>query len=201
MSDASSSNHPLSYLLPGQKLGKYEIKTRVGRGGTADVYRAYNPDLNQDVAVKLVHAVGLETDNALQRLRREAQAIAALNHPNIIRVFDCHADHESFFIVMELINGPTLQQLIQNFPQGMPHDLAMNLFTQVISAVAYAHAHRLIHRDIKPANVLIADGHRAVLTDFGLALGTDSVRLTATGGAAGTPMYMAPEILLHGLTG
>src|ERR1700732_2324873 len=102
MSDNIHSNSPLSYLSAGQKLGKYEIKSLLGRGGAAEVYRAYNPDLNHDVAIKLLHPNRLESSGTVAQLRREAQSIAALNHPNIIRVFDFQAEDHLFFMVMEL---------------------------------------------------------------------------------------------------
>src|SRR5579859_4209832 len=197
MPDVPLPNKPPEYLLPGQSLGKYKIRKLIGRGATADVYAAYNPDLNQDVAIKVLHTGRLATENAVQRLRREAQAIAALNQSNIIRVYDFQSDANGFFMVMELVNGPTLQDLIRSHPQGMPSDQSNSLFLQIVGAVAYAHGRKLVYREIKPSNVLIAVGRRAVLTDFGLALMADSARLTASGYTSGTPIYMAPE-LLHG---
>src|SRR5215813_4320550 len=98
---SSFPNRPLSYLTPGQKLGKYEIKSLLGRGGMAEVYRALNPDLNQDVAIKVLHPHIIDTDAAITRFRQEAQAIAALSHPNIIRVFDFDTANGVYYMVME----------------------------------------------------------------------------------------------------
>src|SRR5229473_843877 len=166
MSTHSTPYPHLSYLTPGQKLGKYEIKRVIGRGGMAEVYRALNPDLNSDVAIKVLHPHVIESPAAVTRFRLEAQAVAALNHPNIVRVFDFHADGELIFMVMELIEGPTLRQVLANYPHGMSGDLAVQIFAPLANAVSYAHEHGIIHRDIKPANVLIANGIRPVLTDF-----------------------------------
>src|SRR5579864_609019 len=142
-----------SYLTAGQKLGKYEIKTLLGRGGMAEVYRALNPDLKQDIAIKVLHP-GLADQDAAQRFRREAQAVAALQHPNIIRVFDFDTTTTLYFMVMELINGPTLRTLIDHAPGGLPPEEALRIFKPLAEAVGYAHAHGTIHRDIKPGNVL-----------------------------------------------
>jgi serine/threonine protein kinase len=196
-----AGDESLAYLLPGQKLGKYEIKGMIGRGGTADVYQALNPDLNQDLAIKVLHLSAVDLDFAMQRLRREAQAIAAVNHPNIVRVFDFQADHERCYMVMELLRGPTLKKIIDTHPQGMPSDLAMDLFLQILEATAFAHTRGLIHRDIKPTNVIVTNGQRPVLTDFGLALLDGHTRLTNAGVVAGTPVYMAPEVILNGTIG
>src|SRR5215510_11242179 len=126
----SIPNRPLSYLSPGQKLGKYEIKSLLGRGGMAEVYRALNPDLNSDVAIKVLHPQVVETESSQTRFRKEAQAIASLSHPNIVRVFDFHADDQISFMVMELIEGPTLAQILRGYPQGMPRDLTVHIFRQ-----------------------------------------------------------------------
>src|SRR5258708_27505435 len=129
MSSHSTPNSPLSYLSPGQKVGKYDIKALIGRGGMAEVYRALNPDLNHDVAIKVLHPHVIESEDAVKRFRQEAQAIAALTHPNIVRVLDFHASGDLVFMVMELIEGPTLQQVMKSYPKGIPQPLALQLFT------------------------------------------------------------------------
>ncbi len=193
------SNSPtpsFSYLSRGQKLGKYEIKGLIGRGGMAEVYRALNPDLDRDVAIKLLYPHNLDSEDEILRFRREAQAIAALSHPNIVRVFDFQANENVFFMVMELIDGPTLRTVLKGYPNGMPVNLAINIFVQFAGAVAYAHDQGIIHRDIKPANVMIASDGRPILTDFGLARVAGSARITTVGAASGTPTYMAPELII-----
>ncbi len=196
MSSHSAPYPHLSYLSAGQKLGKYEIRHIIGRGGMAEVYRALNPDLNSDVAIKVLHPHVIESQAAVTRFRLEAQAVAALSHPNIVRVFDFHADDNLIFMVMELIEGPTLRQVLGNYPHGMPSDLAIQIFVPLANAVSYAHEQGIIHRDIKPANVLIANGIRPVLTDFGLAQIAGGTRITAAGTSFGTPAYMSPELTL-----
>jgi serine/threonine protein kinase len=188
-----SDQQPFSYLNPGQKVGKYEIKSLLGHGGMAEVYRALNPDLGQDVAIKVLRPHVLSSSEAVTRFRQEAQSIASLSHQNIVRVFDFSADGRLQYMVMELINGQGLDKLLDRSPKGMPQPLALKLFRQVAEAVAYAHERGVIHRDIKPGNVLIAEGDRAVLTDFGLARVMGTNRLTMSGTSYGTPSYMSPE--------
>jgi serine/threonine protein kinase len=184
---------PFSYLSPGQKVGKYEIKALLGHGGMAEVYRALNPDLGQDVAIKVLRPHVLASADAVTRFRQEAQSIAALNHPNIVRVFDFEADGRLQYMVMELVNGNSLDKLIDRLPSGMPQESAVKLFRQIVDAVGYAHERGIIHRDIKPGNVLLAENDRAILTDFGLARVMGATRLTQSGTSYGTPSYMSPE--------
>ena len=169
MSLSSDPKPAFSPLSPGQMLGKYQIKQLIGRGGMAAVYRAHNPDLKQDVAIKVLYAQSLATENAIQSFRQEAQAVAALRHPNIIRVFDFHATDNLFFMVMELIDGPTLYQRVGNSKDGLSRSEALRIFTQLADAVAYAHEQGVIHRDIKSGNVLMLNDTHPILTDFGLA--------------------------------
>lgn len=183
---------PLSYLKPGFKLGKYEIKGLLGRGGMAEVYRAHNPDLGQDVAIKVLHPAIVDSQDGSARFRQEAQAAGRLTHPNIVRVYDFEVQGTIYYMVMEILEGDTLRELISRHPNGMPVPLAMSVFRQIGTAVDYAHKHGVIHRDIKPSNIVLV-GERAVLTDFGLAKLAGHVRLTATGTSSGTPAYMAPE--------
>ncbi len=183
---------PLSYLKPGFKLGKYEIKGLLGRGGMAEVYRAHNADIGQDVAIKVLHPAIVDSKDGSARFRQEAQAAGRLSHPNIVRVYDFEVQGNIFYMVMEILEGNTLRDLISDHPNGMPVAKAMSIFRQIGTAVDYAHKNGVIHRDIKPANIVLA-GDRAVLTDFGLAKLAGHVRLTATGTSSGTPAYMAPE--------
>jgi serine/threonine protein kinase len=186
------SQSPLTYLNVGFKLGKYEIKGLLGRGGMAEVYRAHNPDLGQDVAIKVLHPALVDSKDGSARFRVEAQAAGRLSHPNIVRVYDFDVQGGIYYMVMEVLEGDTLRELIAQHPTGMPMAAAMKIFKQVGEAVDYAHQNGVIHRDIKPANIVLV-GERAVLTDFGLAKLAGHVRLTATGTSSGTPAYMAPE--------
>jgi serine/threonine protein kinase len=195
------ANRPYSFLAPGQTLGKYQVRALLGRGGMAEVYRALNPDLRQDVAIKVLNPAAIDSQNGLARFRQEAQAAASLQHPNIVRVYDFDVQDGLPYMVMELIEGPSLRQVIAEHTQGLPRELALNLFTQLAAGVGYAHERGIIHRDIKPGNVLIAPEWRAVLSDFGLARMVDGDRLTTEGFAAGTPSYMSPEQAMGGSIG
>lgn len=182
----------LSYFAPGSKLGKYEIKGLLGRGAMAEVYRATNPALNQDVAIKVMNPTTMESKEGSERFRREAQAIARLTHNNIVRVYDFDTEDGIHYMVMELLEGHTLRELILQSDNGLPHDQTIKIFKQIADAAGYAHQQGIIHRDIKPSNVVMV-GDRAVLTDFGLARLSGQSQLTATGVSSGTPAYMSPE--------
>lgn len=186
-----------SYLKLGDKLGKFEIKALLGRGGMAEVYRAYNPNLEQDVAIKVLNPGALESQESVARFQREARAIATLNHPNILRVFDFDEQDGIHYMVMELIDGPTLEDVLeaaQHRPERhLPLNDVMKYFTQLAAAVEYAHHRGITHRDLKPSNAMIAPHDRLVLTDFGLARLLGGQKLTASHAISGTPAYMAPE--------
>lgn len=185
-------NQSVSYLQPDFELGKYTIKSLLGRGGMAEVYRAYNPDLAQDVAIKVLNPNFVNSAEASTRFRREAQAIAGLSHPNIVRVYDFAVQDHYHYMVMELLDGAPLDELMKEYPLGMPYELIVKYFTQLAEAVNYAHEQGVIHRDIKPSNMIVV-GDRLVLTDFGLAKMIGQASLTMTGTSSGTPAYMAPE--------
>jgi serine/threonine-protein kinase len=187
-----SEKKTLSYFPPGSKISKYEIKALLGRGAMAEVYRAVNPALNQDVAIKVLNPATMEEDKSAERFKREAQAVARLTHPNIVRVFDFDIHESVYFMVMEVLEGSTLRDLIMQYKDGMPQERIFDIFKQIAGAVDYAHELGVIHRDIKPSNVVMV-GDRAVLTDFGLAKLSGQAQLTATGVSSGTPAYMAPE--------
>lgn len=186
------SNQSVSYLQPDFELGKYTIKGLLGRGGMAEVYRAYNPDLAQDVAIKVLNPNFVNSEEASSRFRREAQAIASLSHPNIVRVYDFAVQDHFHYMVMELLEGVVLDDLMQEYPRGMPYERIVNYFGQLANAVNYAHEQGVIHRDIKPSNMIVVE-ERLVLTDFGLAKMIGQASLTMTGTSSGTPAYMAPE--------
>ncbi|MBX3066552.1 MAG: SUMF1/EgtB/PvdO family nonheme iron enzyme [Anaerolineae bacterium] len=188
-----SDQPTFSYLNPGQKIGKYEIKALIGHGGMAEVYRALNPDLGQDVAIKVLRPHVLSSQDSLIRFKQEAQSVAGLSHPNIIRVFDFSAEGRMQYMVMELVNGQSMDRLLARNPNGLPLELALKLFRQIADALGYAHERGVIHRDIKPGNVLLAENDRAILTDFGLARIAGAAKLTTTGTSYGTPAYMSPE--------
>jgi serine/threonine-protein kinase len=185
-------------FLSTRRLGKYEVVERLGRGGMAEVYRAYHVSLDRYVAIKVLHAFLADDPEFKNRFEKEARNIARLKHANIVQVYDFEndTDSESYYMVMELVEGPTLkEQLFKLNEQGTLMSLreALRIVRQAASALAYAHAQNMIHRDVKPANLMLDRDNRVVLTDFGIAKIVTGVQFTASGGMVGTPAYMAPE--------
>jgi serine/threonine-protein kinase len=181
-----------------RKLGKYQIIERLGRGGMAEVYRGYHATLDRYVAIKVLHAFLADDPEFKDRFHREAQNVARLKHPNIVQVydFDYDPDGESFYMVMELVEGPTLKEHLSALTQQgqrMPFMEAVRIIREAAGALAYAHSQNMIHRDVKPANLMIDRDNRVVLTDFGIAKIVTGAQFTASGGMVGTPAYMAPE--------
>jgi serine/threonine protein kinase len=163
----------------------------------AQVYRAYQPDLDRYVAVKVLHPHLLGDDDFVARFQREARAVAVLEHPHIVRVYDFDAAGGVAFLVMENLGGRSLKTLLRELDcQGALMDLQE--VERIVGALADAldHAHRqgLVHRDVKPSNVILTDDDRPVLTDFGIARMLEgSTAITESGGTLGTPAYMSPE--------
>lgn len=190
----------MSDTLSGKQIGKYILRERLGRGGMAEVYKGYQESLDRFVAIKLMHAFLVADQDFLNRFQREARAMAALNHPNIVGVYDFDVYGEnSYYLVMEYIEGGTLKERLENLArQGkrMPLENVVKMIAEIADALAYAHRREMVHRDIKPANIMLNnDSGRAVLTDFGIVklLGNQSMAYTATGALIGTPAYMSPE--------
>jgi serine/threonine protein kinase len=168
------------------RLGRYEVRDRIGRGGMATVYRAHDPELRRDVAIKVPRFDG----PGLDRFRREARAAAAVRHPHVCPVYDVGEIEAVPFAVMAFIEGTTLAQLVAAGP--LEPGRAVEVVRQVAEGLAVVHAHGIVHRDLKPANILIDRTDQALLTDFGLALCQGNPCAT-DGTLAGTPAYMAPE--------
>jgi serine/threonine-protein kinase len=181
--------------LVGYKLGKYELTERVGRGGMAEVYKAYQPGLDRFVAVKVLTGYFADIPQFITRFKREARSIAQLRHSHIVQVFDFDVEDELYYMVMEYVQGGTLHQHIQQ-RGALPVKDVLRIGTALADALAYAHERGMIHRDIKPGNVLFADHSSAhpVLTDFGIARIVGETALTTSSGFLGTPGYVSPEI-------
>jgi serine/threonine protein kinase len=177
--------------LIGAKLGEYEIIEHVGHGVAADVYKAYQPKLNRYVAVKVLSPTFVNEQSFLARFVREAQAVAQIDHPNILPVYDFDRQDDLVYIVMQYVDSGSLDDLLG---QPLPLDFTLRILEQVGSALAHAHQRGIIHRDIKPGNILLGPGNWVLLTDFGLVKILETpADLTPSGMSLGTPAYMAPE--------
>jgi serine/threonine-protein kinase len=172
---------------------RYSLKEKIGSGGMADVYLAVDTKLNRNVAIKILHTRLASDTVFVERFKREAHAVANLNHPNIVSIYDWGQHNSSYFIVMEILSGKTLKQIVQEKGRLNTHE-AIEYAIQVCSALSYAHENKVVHRDIKPQNIVISpDGHVKV-ADFGIARnGDESATMTQAGTLMGTPQYFSPE--------
>jgi Tol biopolymer transport system component len=189
-------------LTPGAKLGPYEIIAPLGAGGMGEVYRAKDTRLGRDVALKILPESFAREADRLRRFEQEARAVAALNHPNILAVFDIGQQDGSPFLVSELLEGDTLRAALEN--GALPQRKTIEYGVQIAHGLAAAHEKGIVHRDLKPENIFITKDGRIKILDFGLAklaqtFGSDTdektmtVAHTAVGVVMGTASYMAPE--------
>jgi len=182
--------------LAGQTVGKYKLQERLGRGGMAEVYKAHHPKLDRTVTIKILHGYLAEGQDFLARFEREARAVASLRHAHIVQIHDFDVDHETYYMVMEYINGGTLQDQMADLARAgkhMPLGQVLAILGQVAGALDYAHKKGIIHRDIKPSNILLNSSGEAFLADFGIARMVSATQFTSTGALIGTPTYMSPE--------
>ena len=164
-SPISSITEPPFALSSGQRLGNFEILEFIGRGGMGEVYRARDLRLRREVAIKVLTSGGTASER--RRFLYEAQAASALNHPNIVTVYDVGESDGVSYIAMELVPGKTLNALIP--PEGMPVPEALGIAVQIAGALAVAHAAGIVHRDLKPGNVMVTEAGAVKILDFGLA--------------------------------
>ena len=185
------SNESFSGNLP-REIGDYELLEVIGRGGMGVVYRARQRSLNREVAIKMIQENRpLDPENR-SRFFTEAEATARLQHPSIVPVYEVSEFEGQPFFSMQLIRGQTLAELLRQGP--IPQRQAASILACVAHAIHYAHSQGILHRDIKPSNIMLEEGGRVCVTDFGLAKLVDSHdSLTRTGATVGTPSYMAPE--------
>jgi serine/threonine protein kinase len=179
----------------GKTIGHYQIVEHLGRGGMAEVYKAYQPALDRYVAIKILHPFVADDETFLSRFEREGRTVANLRHVNIVRVFDFGHQDETYYMVMEFVDGQTMKQRLNKLRaagQVMSPAETTKLICQTARALYHAHQRGLIHRDVKPANILLTSSGDAVLSDFGIAYMVESTRYTMTG-VVGTPDYMSPE--------
>jgi HD-like signal output (HDOD) protein/tRNA A-37 threonylcarbamoyl transferase component Bud32 len=177
----------------GCALDEYELRGVLGRGAMGVVFRGYDPALGREVAIKLMLPELARDEQLRRRFIREARSVAAIRHEGVVNVYAVRDGGEVTYLVMELIEGETLDARLQRGGRLPVRDLWV-LTDQVAAALEAAHARTIVHRDVKPENILLDAGtNRAKLTDFGLARADEDVKLTCDGGLIGTPLFMAPE--------
>lgn len=180
--------------LIGRQLGEFRIEERIGQGAMAAVYRAYQPSVNRQVALKIIRLDRGMHEEFRRRFAREAEMIARLEHIHILPIYAYGIQDELAYLAMRLLRGGSLNDLMRRQPLSL--DRVADIFNQVARGLAYAHSQGVIHRDLKPSNIMLDDAGNAYLTDFGLAKFTeDSAELTRSGIIVGTPAYMSPEQL------
>lgn len=179
-------------MIGNQLGGRYEILERIGGGGMALVYKGHDILLHRKVAVKVLRGQYVHDEEFISRFRREAQAAASLSHPNVVSIYDVGQEGEVHYIVMEYIEGTTLNELIkQRAP--LPVEEAVHIAAQICDALDHAHHNQIVHRDIKPHNILIGKNGRTKVTDFGIARASTSSTITQTGAVVGSVHYFSPE--------
>jgi serine/threonine protein kinase len=198
---------PPNMIAPGSKLGSYEILSLLGAGGMGEVYRARDTRLGRTVAIKVLPSERMSDENRRRRFVHEARAASALNHPNIVTIHEIESADGIDFIVMEYVEGKTLDAVIPR--QGMKLGEVLRIAIPIADAVARAHAAGIVHRELKPANVVVGSDGVVKVLDFGLAKlsapeemseddatmtrETEAGALSRVGTIAGTPGYMSPE--------
>jgi serine/threonine protein kinase len=181
-----------SQLVPGAKLGQYTLGALLGRGRDTEVFRVFSHELKRDAALKVYHPALEQLSSA--QFKSEIGTIAALKHPNIMRLYDFGVEGEWYYIVMELIEGTGLRDVLSAHPTGLGRDKTLLIFSQIASAVACAHDQHVVHGNIKPDNVLMDHSQRPVLTDFNIPC----LRERGDAFRFSTPAYLAPEQAAEG---
>jgi eukaryotic-like serine/threonine-protein kinase len=186
--DTSSPHH----TVPPRIGGRYVLRGELGRGGMATVHRAVDEVLEREVAIKLLHAHLADDPAFLDRFRREARAAAALDHPNVVAVHDWGETDEGAYLVLQLVEGPSLREVLRRH-RRLTAGEALRVLAPAASGLGAAHAAGLVHRDVKPENLLLGRDGTVRVTDFGLARAAASA--TSTFGAdvlVGSPHYLSP---------
>ena len=194
---------PPADSLSRERIGPYSIVARVGAGGMGEVFKAWDPRLERDVAIKLLHPEMAGDPDRQRRLVAEGRAASALNHPNIVRVYDADVDGTSYYLVSEWLEGKSLRDELSRGPLALKR--LLDLGVQIADGLAAAHANGIVHRDIKPENIMLARDGTARIVDFGLArsdprapgmsaaVGQAATVTASVEGLSGTPAYMSPE--------
>jgi serine/threonine protein kinase/tetratricopeptide (TPR) repeat protein len=177
---------------PGAKIGKYILGQRIGQGAMGEVYKAHDPALKRDVAIKMIAATVAPDSDLKVRFEREAQSAGRMNHPNVVTVYEFGQEKDRIYLAMELLEGADLRGMINR--HGLPSlGEKLAVMEQICEGLAYAHAHDVVHRDLKPGNIYVLPNGQAKLLDFGLARLGNSAEFTQSGVILGTPNYMSPE--------
>jgi len=175
------------------KIGEYIVNGKIGQGGIAEIYRAVQPSLNREVAIKILSKALTDNEEIVRRFERESLVIAKLNHPNIVHVIDRGTTGGRYYFVMEYINGTSLRQVIDSDKISLR--IKLESIIEICKGLDYAHKNDIIHRDIKPANILVDKQGNVLITDFGIAqiVGNTDGEQTSTSIVMGTVAYMSPE--------
>lgn len=187
-------------MNPPQRIGKYEILAEIGRGGFAVVYKARDPELDREIALKVLKPEHVQADR-VQRFLTEARQAARLTHPGIVPIYEVAAEDGQPYIAMAYLPGGSLAQRLAGAPLSearLPVEMALDILKQVAEALTYAHKKKLLHRDVKPANILFDEENRALLADFGLVKSLAETGMTTVDRLTGTREYMAPELWNNG---
>jgi serine/threonine-protein kinase len=171
--------------------GRYEVRSRLGSGGMADVYLAHDSQLGRDIALKVLHRRFARDTQFVERFKREAQAAAGLQHPHVVGIYDRGEHDGTYYIAMEHLQGRTLRQVIDE-EAPLEQERAIDYALQILQAAGFAHRHGIVHRDFKPHNVICGPDGRLKVTDFGIARAGAS-EMTETGSIMGTAQYLSPE--------
>ena len=180
-----------------ERLGRYQIREIIGEGAMARVYKAYDPEIDRTLAIKLLKPQFGENDQYRSRFLREARAAGVLSHPNIVTIFDVGIDETRPYIAMELIDGMTLGDLVRTDRKLSTKEI-VEIGIQLARALDYAHRKGIVHRDVKPGNIMLIDESKTIkVADFGICrmenTGTEETQHTQMGDVLGTPNYMSPE--------
>ncbi len=195
-----SATSPENEAFIGKIVNNFEIQEMIGQGGMGIVFRAFHPELQSYAAIKIMRPELARQAGFYERFLQEARIAARLKHPNIANVFNFGTFEESFYLMMDCIEGPSMRQLLRDNKSGLPLYDVLQIFLQIADVLEFSHKQGVYHRDLKPDNILLTESiepdvpYRAIVTDFGLVkLVTNSILETQKGVSVGTPAYMSPE--------